>query len=174
MGVLPDAEPRPSHSGPKDADGLHKALREAHRRYTRRINFHQGWRGFLWQGRFASFPMDEAHLHAAGRYIELNPVRAGLVERPEDWPWSSAAAHLGAHDDDLVTVAPMLERVLDWHAYLDSGLAGEEREALRKHERTGRPMGSEAFIEALGKTLGRNLKKRKPGPAKKISPPGDP
>jgi putative transposase len=152
---------------PKDPQGLHGALGEAHRRYTRHINFREGWRGYLWQGRFASFPMDETHLHAAGRYVELNPVRAGLVERPEDWPWSSAEDHLTGIDDGLVSVAPMLDRIPDWRAYLDDGLRDDEGDALRRHERSGRPMGSSAFIETLEQRLGRRLARRKPGPARK-------
>jgi len=62
-------------------------------RDTRHINFRENWRGHLWQGRFASFLMDEQYLLAAARYIELNPVRAKLTKNPEDYPWSSAAAH---------------------------------------------------------------------------------
>lgn len=75
---------------PSHVDGLRQALGEAHRRYTRRINLREGWRGHLWQERFHSFPMDDAHLVAAARYVELNPVCAGLVQRAADWPWSSA------------------------------------------------------------------------------------
>ncbi len=153
---------------PEDGSGLHQALGEAHRRYTRRINFREGWRGYLWQGRFASFPLDEAHLHAAGRYVELNPVRAGLVRRARDWPWSSARAHLRGCDDDLVNVAPLLDRIADWAAYLRAGLSESERDVLRQHERTGRPLGSEDFIAHLEERLGRWLKKRKPGPAKAV------
>src|SRR5437870_11094383 len=66
---------------PSDPDGLRAALGETHRRYTRHVNLREGWRGYLWQGRFASFPMDEAHLLAGARYVELNPVRARLVRR---------------------------------------------------------------------------------------------
>lgn len=151
---------------PETADGLQKGLGEAHRRYTRRINFRESWRGYLWQGRFASFPLDEAHLHSAGRYVELNPVRAGLTGRPQDWFWSSARAHLRARDDGLVSVAPMLKMIADWPAYLRAGLRESEREALRHHERTGRPLGSAGFIAGLEAQLGRRLKKRKPGPVK--------
>jgi putative transposase len=61
---------------PSGAEGLRAALAEAHRRYTRRVNLREGWRGYLWQGRFASVAMDEPHLMAAARYVELNPVRA--------------------------------------------------------------------------------------------------
>ena len=67
---------------PQSAESLRRAIGEAHRRYTRRINFREGWRGHLWQGRFASFVMDEDHLLTAARYVELNPVRAGLVQAP--------------------------------------------------------------------------------------------
>jgi putative transposase len=76
------------------------AYRRARRRYTRRINFREKWRGYLWQGRFASFMMDEPHLLAAARYVELNPVRAGLVAKAGDWPWSSAQAHLRGETTD--------------------------------------------------------------------------
>ena len=75
-----------------------QAVAEVHRRYTRMINFREGWRGHLWQGRFASFVMSEKHLMGAVRYVERNPVKAELVERAEDWPWSSAAAHCAACD----------------------------------------------------------------------------
>ena len=75
---------------PHSADGLRRAIGEAHRCYTRQINFREGWRGHLWQGRFASFVMDEPCLLATARYVELNPVRAGLVTGPNKYPWSSA------------------------------------------------------------------------------------
>ncbi len=79
---------------PKTADSLRFAVGEANERYTRHINFREGWIGQLWQGRFASYVMDERHLLSAARYIELNPVAAGMVRKPEDYPWSSARTHL--------------------------------------------------------------------------------
>jgi putative transposase len=81
-------------AAPQSEEGSRHAIGEAHRRYTRQINFREGWRGHLWQGRFSSFPMDESYLLAAARYIEINPVRAKLVNRPEAYKWSSAIAHL--------------------------------------------------------------------------------
>ena len=77
---------------PPSEEGLRRAIGEAHRRYTRRVNFREGWRGHLWQGRFASFPLDERYLLAAARYIEQNPVAAGLVPNPESWTFSSCGA----------------------------------------------------------------------------------
>ncbi len=150
---------------PQTEDGLSNALREAHRRYTVRINEREDWRGYLWQGRFASFPMDERHLLAAIRYIELNPLRAGLVRRPEDWRWSSARTHLRrAKRDPLADPGPLLEMVPDWREFLKAGLTTEELEDFRRHERTGRPLGTENFISRLETKTGRALKKRPPGP----------
>ena len=87
--------------------------------------------------------MDEPHLLAAVRYIEMNPVLAGLCERPEDWPWSSAAAHLAGQDDGFVRVGPMLQLVStlvrDWRAYLDQEAPEDTLRRLRLHERAGRP-----------------------------------
>lgn len=95
---------------PQAEDGLRATLAEAHRRYTRFINERHGWTGHLWQGRFGSVPMDEDHLAAAVRYVSLNPVRAGLAKRAEDWEWSSVRAHLAGQDDRLVKVRPVLDR----------------------------------------------------------------
>ncbi len=148
---------------PQAEDGLRMGIGEAHRRYSRTVNFRENWRGHLWQGRFSSFPMDETYLLASARYVEMNPVRANLVPEASLWPWSSARAHLAGQDDALARVAPLLEMVGDWKNFL-----GEEKEqslnALRKHERTGRPLGSESFVDRLELKLGRSLKPEKPGP----------
>jgi putative transposase len=150
---------------PQTEEGLARAIGEAHRRYTRRINFREGWRGHLWQERFASFPMDESYLLAAARYVEMNPVQSGLTERPEDYPWSSARAHIEGKDDMLVKVAPLLEMVGDWRSFLAT-VADVDRDRLRQHERTGRPLGQEAFVEELEADLKRPLRPQKPGPKK--------
>lgn len=89
---------------PQSEDDLLWATGETHRRCTRHINFRKNWRGHLWQGRFASNVMDESYLIAAARYIELNPVRAGLVSQPTEYRWSSANAHRAGSDDKLVKV----------------------------------------------------------------------
>ena len=149
---------------PKDADGLRAALGEAHRRYTRHINLREGWRGYLWQGRFASFPMDEPYLLACARYVEPNPVRARLVPRPRDWAWSSARAHLARRDDDLVTVRPLLDLAGDWSGFLGGGLDAADHAAIRAGERTGRPLGAARFVARLERRLGRTLARQKPGP----------
>ena len=152
---------------PETEDGLRRAIGEAHRRYTRRVNFREGWRGHLWQGRFASFVMDEPYLLACARYVERNPVRAGLCARAGDYPWSSAAAHLAGKDDGLVCVRPLLELVPRWGRHLSTDPDEETVRRLRRHEGTGRPLGGERFLQRLEKIVGRLLRPRKPGRKKK-------
>jgi putative transposase len=149
---------------PGSEDGLRRAIGEAHRRYTRRVNFREGWRGHLWQGRFASFVMDEPYLLAAARYVELNPVRAGLTDAPSEYRWSSARAHLKGRDDGLVTVSPLLQMVTSWRRLLNSAATEEEMAQFREHERTGRVLGDDKFQERFEKKLGRILRRQKPGP----------
>ena len=153
---------------PRAEASLRRAIGEAHRRYTRRINFREKWRGYLWQGRFASFVMDDPYLLAAARYVELNPVRAGIVALAEQWRWSSARAHLSGRDDRLVHVAPLLGMVADWRAFLGSALGEEELRALREHGRTGRPLGTSSFLDRLEEMVGRVLRPQKGGRPPKL------
>ena len=148
---------------PHHENSLALLFKEAHRRYTRRINFRESWRGHLWQERFHSFVMDETHLNATVRYVELNPVAAGLCEQPQDWRWSSVHAHLDGIDDELVSVRPMLEKFPNWADYLGGFQSTEMLRKVRKHTRTGRPLGSVNFIETLESLTGRSLKPLRPG-----------
>lgn len=152
---------------PESEDGLSRAIGEAHRRYTRYINSQKEWKGHLWQGRFASFPMDDPYLIATARYIKLNPVKAGMVKRPEEYRWSSAKAHLQGEDDILVKDGPLLAIVGNWQELLASDLAERKYERLRRHERSGRPLGDDAFLAKLEKMTTRVLQKHRPGPKKK-------
>ncbi len=122
----------------------------------------------MWQGRFGAVAMDEAHLINAVRYVSLNPVRARLVARGEDWPWSSVRAHLAGKDDGVVTVAPVLDRVGPFQAFLDQPFdEGANFEALRRAETIGRPVGSADWIAAVEQQLRRPIARRKPGPRAK-------
>lgn len=127
---------------PGHQDGLRAALAAVHRRYTWQVNQREGWRGHLWQSRFASAPMDEAHLHACLRYVELNPVGARLVDRAEDWRWSSARTHPGLAGDPVTALEPARERIGDWAAFLALGVADAEREAIRAAEQSGGMIGT--------------------------------
>jgi putative transposase len=151
---------------PRDEDGLRRTFADAHRRYTGLINARHGWTGHLWQGRFGAVAMDEAHLLAAVRYVAQNPVRAGLVKRAIDWPWSSAGAHIERRDDALVTVAPLLERYADLSELIDAATEADEAAwaRLRRGESTGRPVGSEQWLTQLERQSGRQLQPAKRGP----------
>jgi len=154
---------------PPTADALRAALGEAHRRYSRRINFTHGWTGYLWQGRFASYPMDDAHLLTAVRYVELNPVRAKLVKRAQAWRWSSAKAHVEGYQDGLTDPTALAGVHRNWRAMLRNGLAAgdlapEVEAAIEMHQRTGRPWGDAAFIANLEHSTGRTLARQRPGP----------
>ena len=149
---------------PETAEALARAVGEAHRRYTRRINFREGWRGYLWQGRFGSFVMQRRHTLAAVRYVERNPVRAGLVRRAWRWPWSSARAHVEGRGDALVGPGgPLVAEVNDWRAFLAAAEDEATVEALRRHGRTGRPWGDLAFLRRLERRLDRRLVPGTPG-----------
>jgi putative transposase len=153
---------------PETKEGLNSAIGEAHRRYTRRVNFREGWRGHLWQGRFLSFVMEERYLFACTRYVEMNPVRAGMVKTPEEWRWSSAGPHMKGHDDVLVKVDPLREIIGSrWERFLAVDTPEDDMALLRKHERTGRPLGEDSFVDRVERLLDRRLKPRRPGPKRK-------
>lgn len=151
---------------PSSGEGLSRAVGQAHRSYARLVNEREGWTGHLWQERFASFVMDENHLLAAVRYVELNPVRACLVEKAEDYRWSSAQAHLTGQNDNLVSVEPMMERVSDWGSFIDQN-DSEDLDPLRQHTRNGRPLGSDEFVAGLEKIFKRPMRPLKAGRKKK-------
>jgi putative transposase len=156
---------------PRTEDGLRATLSEAHRRYTRAINFREGWRGYLFQGRFASYPMDDAHLMAAIRYVENNPVAAGMVERAEAWRWSSAASHVAGKqtaEDSLADVAALGQHVRNWRAFLKLGAEVMDDPAsideIEARLRTGRPLASPDWIAAAEAAIDRKLAAQKRGP----------
>src|SRR3989338_5249482 len=103
---------------PVRGENLAKAIGETHKKYTRMINFREGWRGYLWEGRFKSFVLDEKYVYAAVRYVERNPVRAKIVERAEDYLWSSAQAHVRKKQDPLLSNFYLLDQIDDWSDYL--------------------------------------------------------
>jgi len=138
-------------------------------RYTQHVNLSLGLRGRLWQGRPFSCALDDEHLIAAVRYVERNPVRARMVRKAEQYPWSSAAAHCGLRTDPLLSPLKGLVpvRTEDWSSWLaekeDEGLLA----TIRLHTRTGRPAGDKRFVSALESRLGRRLQARSIGRPRK-------
>jgi putative transposase len=150
---------------PSDKDGLRAALSRVHRKYAGHIHAREQRTGHFWQGRFGCVAMDEAHLVAAMAYVVLNPVRARLVEKAEDWPWSSIHAYRRPTEGDGVTQVEAVS------AYLEAAMqiinAGDEDarfDALRCSETIGRPVGAEGFLRDAEQQVGRSLKPGKRGP----------
>jgi putative transposase len=108
--------------------------------------------------------MDEPHLFAAIRYLALNPVKAGLVARAADWPWSSVRAQLRGRDDELVKVAPLHALIPDFAEFLDADGDGDALARIESGPTIGRPLGAADWVAALEARLGRPLAPRKRGP----------
>jgi putative transposase len=138
-------------------DSLAGAMRELQGYYAKRINERHEWSGHLWANRHYSHPVEGRHLWSTARYIERNPVRAGMVERAEQYLWSSARAHCGLEGNGvLATSGPFCGVSCDWSSWL----AREEPESdewIRKSARSGRPLGGAPFCESIGRELGRSV-----------------
>jgi putative transposase len=149
---------------PSDADGLRRALSRTHRTYAGIIHTRRKRTGHFWQGRFGSVVMDEAHLAAAVRYVSMNPVRARLVARAQDWRWSSVRAHLYGRNDGLTTRGPVLTRFSPFRDFLAAPEDADAVDRLRVAASIGRPVGDKAFLARLERLTKRTLRPQKRGP----------
>ena len=150
---------------PEREEALARCFADAHVRYARRVNAREDWRGHLWQARFGSSVLDERYLIAAVRYVERNPVRAGIVRLPWQYRWSSAAWHMGAiRTDPLVDGdGPLQALIGDWEEYLRAEEDPAAVTAIRQETHVSRPLGDKHFIEALEIRVHRSLMRGKPG-----------
>jgi len=156
---------------PKEPKALARALRHTHGRYASYWNAAYRSSGHVWQGRYYSCPLDEAHLWEALRYTELNPVRAGLVTDAESWEWSNATLHCGRMPTDaLIDLAAWRLRWSGgaWREYLSAGERDSDRTAIRRSTYTGRPLGTAEFIEELEQKMRRRLALQKGGRPRKL------
>jgi putative transposase len=153
---------------PEREQSMSRALHDAHTQYAKYFNAKYGFHGHLWDGRPQYNVMDERYMWNAVRYVERNPVRAGLVPRAEDYLWSSAAAHCGLRDDILLTDDfPPPGAIPDWSEWLRIDHSDIEMKAIRRHLSTGRPWGTPDFIRQLESLTGRMLQLRKGGRPRK-------
>ena len=153
---------------PERAGAMAKTLREVQMRYSQYRHAVERGNGHLWQSRYYSCPLDPARLGSVMRYVELNPVRAGLVDQPETYPWSSAAAHLRASDpSNLLALEDWNQcwTARQWGDILRNG--ADEAASIREATYGGRPLGSEAFVAQLESYLDRPLKRGSPGRPRK-------
>jgi len=152
---------------PATPTSLAKGFGRLHNDYARWQQIQHNQTGHLWQNRFWSCPMDEDHFWKTLRYIELNPVRAGLVRHAWEWPWSSARAHVKGVDDTGMLNMDRWSTRFDgerWREFLREPLDEDEQNRIRLSTRTGRPLGSEQFLRELEVLTGRSLRARKRGP----------
>jgi putative transposase len=141
-------------AAPEFEDSLATAFRRAHGRYAQYLNARKLRSGHLWQNRFYSCPMAESHLWTALRYVELNPVRAGLSAGPDQYDWSSAKAHLdGTDPSGILDMAFWREcgGSVNWRDLLGGAAEEAEERRLRNATYAGKPLGPEDFVNSLRK-----------------------
>ena len=148
---------------PAGEDSLAKALGRTHFRYTQYINRFHSRSGHLWQNRFFSCPLGREHFWQALRYVEQNPVRAKMVRRPWQHPWSSAAIHIaesGVSNGGLLDVSywRKISSQVDWRGVLENIQSDEQVASIRRNTHTGRPLAGDSFISKLEKRLNRRLR----------------
>lgn len=154
---------------PKAADALARTFNTLHMRYAQHWNGKRAVRGRLWRARFMSCVLDEPSVREKVRFIENNPVRAGLVERADDYPWSSARAHVTGEPDPVLGGGCFLSgEISDWRAYLtergDEPVLNRVRQCLK----TGRPAGDAEFVRGLEGIVGRRLEALPRGRPRKV------
>lgn len=120
-------------------------VRRHHRRY--------GTDGRIWQGRFKAFPIEQdEHLLTVMRYVERNPLRAGMVDRAENWRWSSL--HRGREADTMLTLHSPIERTQRWLSWVNEPQSSEEESDLRLSIKRSRPYGNEIWARTTAEILG--------------------
>lgn len=141
---------------------ISRAVGNTHREYSRRRNRRSGVTGHAWANRFFSTALDDTHLWAAIRYVELNPVRAGIVDDATRYRWSSAWAHAdGRHDSLLARGRPFPGPIGDWRAWLATGLEDAVLSRIRRNTASGHPTGNGAFVAAIERRTGRRFRPRR-------------
>ena len=154
---------------PMHQHSISKTLHDAHTEYSTYFNAKYGFVGHVWQGRADISLMDETYMWNAVRYVERNPVRAGIVQRAEDYPWSSAAAHCQFRADNLLSDDfPPPGAIKNWAEWLRIDHSEEDKRTIRAHLSTGRPWCTPEVLEQLEELTRRRLRPRQPGRRKKI------
>ena len=143
---------------PRNDNSLARTLNTLHMRYSQYYNRKKGITGHLWQGRYYSSILDDMHLYAAVRYVENNPVRAGIVQEPEGYAWSSTRGHCGIVSDGILSgTCHLCDEIDDWPRYLRDDESAEVIERLKVNVISGRPCGDESFRKSVETVVGRSL-----------------
>lgn len=157
---------------PTTAEGLPQMMQAVGRRYVRHFNDSQGRSGTLWEGRYRSTVIEtERYLLACMAYIDLNPVRAGMVRNPRDYPWSSHAHYVGLRTDKMVTPHSLFwtlgntpfAREAAYAELVRAGTTPEQQQVLTRSALSGWALGGEGFVADLQKRTERRVSKNQPG-----------
>jgi len=161
----------------KQQDGLSRTMQQVGSSYTRHVNDRYERTGTLWEGRFRSSPVDsDFYCLACYRYIELNPVRAGMVSSPGEYRWSSYNENAGRrapsvvepHDSFLAIASASDERASCYRAIVNDQLPDKTISAIRRATSSGMPIGDETFRKAIEQRSGTVIGRRQRGrPSKK-------
>lgn len=152
---------------PPTAEALSLGVGRLNQEYSRLQNMLNGRTGHLWQNRFFSCPVDPSRVWEVLAYIELNPVRAGLVKRASDWKWSSAQAHVSGADASGLHDMILWQQQFDghsWDLFLEEEAKRKQiQDAIRRATSTGSFWGPDEMAERLERELGRPVRARKKG-----------
>jgi len=143
---------------PHDSNALAKTFRVAHQKYSLYLNRRLGQHGHRWQARYYSCVVLGSHIPKAVRYVELNPVRARIVNKPWHYPWSSTKAHLG-EKYQVIALADIREflNVPCWKEYLLAEEDEHDLKELRESTRQGKVFGPVKMVETLQTRLKQKL-----------------
>jgi putative transposase len=160
---------------PEREDSICRTFHRTNGMYSSKFNKKNGFVGHLWQERPFSCVLSEGHLWKAIRYVETNPVRAGLVTLAEHYPWSSAPAHCNGTVDPLLDPdwSP-LEVIPNWSEWLKLSDDDDFASLIRKRTLTGQPCGDKDFVDEMERTTGRSLSPGKRGRKPKAVSTGNP
>jgi len=157
---------------PERLDSIRRVFHRVHGTHSKHFNIKHGFVGHLWQERPFSCVLDCAHFRNAIRYVEQNPMRAGMAEHPADYRWSSAAAHCRGADDPILDAdRDLLPEITNWTAWLACPSDEETNRFIRECTFTGRPCGDEPFVKQMGVDSRRDFSRKKPGPKPKAKKP---
>lgn len=148
---------------PKNSDDLARMIGETHRIYTKNINHEMSRSGPLFQNRFFSYPMDEQNTLRAARYVETLPITAKITDTPEKYLWSSAKYRIKVKENSILKPFSSFHSLHNWSDYLDRPMNPDEIKKINLHLQTGRPRGSDLFLDNIEAEIGRPVRPKKRG-----------
>lgn len=160
----------------QDDDAIGLVMKFLGQHYVQYFNRTYGRTGSLWEGRFRSCLVDrETYLLCCHRYIEMNPVRAGMVRQPDDYPWSSYRANAMGQPDPLLSIHPVVaalgrtpdERRAAYRELFQHALESTVIDEIRNATKGGRALGAPPFVTAMAREFGRPVTKVRRGPKPK-------